>query len=158
MKKFQFRLEPVLEQRNAKEQEALVKQSRAEKLYRERLAAKVQAERGLNECLTTSAKCNCRGDHADEQQCISAGAWHQLMYLESLKLKIVQQSQQVQLAEQELQQARQVTVQARQQRMVIEKLKEWQLQEHICQAKALEEKNTDELATGMHNYKQRLEK
>ena len=34
MKKFQFNLQPVLEQRNKKEQQALLHQSRVEQLYR----------------------------------------------------------------------------------------------------------------------------
>ncbi|MCD5406702.1 MAG: flagellar FliJ family protein [Desulfotomaculum sp.] len=158
MQKFQFRLEPVLKQRNTKECEALLKQSQAEKLYRERLAVQVQAEKCLNECAATTSGCqSCSKQTAPPEQ-IQVGSWQQLMYQENLKLKINQQKQQVQLAQQQFHQACQVTTEARQQRMVLEKLKEGQLQTHLCQARVLEEKNIDELATGMYNYQCRLKK
>ena len=93
MKKFQFRLEQVLQQRVAKEEQTLLEQVKAQQ-----------------ECL------NCRQS------------------LEETHYKL-------------LELRREATVKARQERMVLEKLKEKQWNQYKQQEAYLESKEIDELAT-----------
>ncbi|MBM7854213.1 flagellar FliJ protein [Desulfohalotomaculum tongense] len=142
MKKFSFRLEAVLDQRKKKEQQALVAQSEAEKMYQEQLAALEHTRRLLNESLQAPG---CRD---------LAGELHRVLYREHLKSKIARQSCRVQQAKEKLDEARRAAMLARQERLVIEKLKERQLEEYLQHMRVMEEKLADELATGLYNRKQ----
>lgn len=141
MKKFQFTLEPVLQQRAKKEQEALVVKARADMLYQERLQALEQTEQTLNQSLNAYTH-------------NPMGELHRIMYQEHLRCKISQQAQLVQQAKQKADQAWQASMTARQERMVMEKLKERRLEEHRYTNQVLEAKETDEMATAMFNRKQ----
>ncbi|WP_031518088.1 flagellar export protein FliJ [Desulfofalx alkaliphila] len=140
MKKFQFRLEPVLQLRCQKEKEALLQQSRADTLYRERLKALKETENTLNNSLKPLPN-------------NPVGELHRILYQDHLRMKMVQQTHQVHLAQQKVEEARQVSRVARQERMVLEKLKEKQLQEHLDYTRMLETKIIDELGTGMYYRK-----
>ncbi|MBO8137509.1 MAG: flagellar FliJ family protein [Desulfotomaculum sp.] len=142
MKKFVFRLQQVLEQREKKEQEALREQSRAEKLYQERLAALEKTREAFNKCLTESLTYNPNNK------------LHYILYQDYLKQKISRQEVMLKQAEQKLAEARQKALEARKERMTLEKLKERHLEEYIEFIKGLENKQNDELATGMYNRRQ----
>lgn len=140
MKKFQFRLEPVLEQRCQKEQQAVLHQSRAEQLYQERLSALEKSHRSLNNCLDTGVDTN------------PAGEMHRLLYQNHLTMQIHHQSHLAKQAKEKLEQACQKTVQARQERQVLEKLKEKKWEQYHHHLRKLEAKQTDEIATAIYNH------
>ena len=140
MKKFQFNLQPVLEQRNQREQQALLHQSRVEQLYRERLALLEKSQHSLSSCLNMTAK-----NPLMEMQ--------RLLYQDHLRIQIHHQSQQVHQAKNNLDQACQKTMQARQERMVLEKLKEKKHEQYTQHIRLQEAKQTDEMATMLYNRK-----
>lgn len=140
MKKFQFNLQPVLEQRNKKEQQALLHQSRVEQLYRERLALLEKSQQSLQSCMNMTVK----SPQMEIQR---------LLYQDHLQLQIHHQSQLVRQAKSSLDQACQKTLQARQERMVLEKLKERQWEQYTQHIRLQEAKQTDELATMLYNRK-----
>lgn len=142
MKKFQFNLQPVLEHRNKREQQALLHQSRVEQLYQERLALLKESQHSLNNCLELGVK-----NPQMEMQ--------RLLYQDHLQTKIHHQSQQVHQAKNNLAQAQQKTMLARQDRMVLEKLKEKKQEQHLQYIHLQEIKQTDEMATMLYNRKGR---
>ncbi|MTI80190.1 MAG: hypothetical protein FH758_04775 [Firmicutes bacterium] len=142
MKKFLFRLESVLEQREKKEQEAMLVQVKAEQLYQERLGTLEQIKSDFNRALTDSLN--------QDPTC----KLHYIMYQDLLKDKITKQANQVQQAKEKLDQARHHAIEARKERKTLEKLKERHWEDYISQLRQEENKQTDEMATGMHNRKQ----
>ncbi len=136
MKGFRFGLEPVLEQRKTKEEEALLGQAKAQQ-----------------ECF----KCQQYLDQT-QQKLLEAFAYagsllrpeeqlQSLMYREHLQQTAQRQQKQLQRAEEIFDLRRQDTTKARQERMVLEKLKEKQLAEFEARLFFLEQKETDEMAT-----------
>jgi flagellar FliJ protein len=140
MKQFQFRLEPVLDQRTKKEQEALLSQSRAQQIYQERLQLLQKTQTSLDSCMDMAGNS-------------LMGEMHRLMYQDHLKSQMMQQTNMVQMAKNSFDRACQQTTKARQDRMIIEKLKEKRLAEYQQQILMTEAKQIDELATTMHNRK-----
>ena len=139
MKKFTFRLETVLQQRIDHEQQKLLAQSRAQQLYQQRQEALAAAKTALEQSYSDS------GGQALNNRL------HSAMYREHLVNRLNNQMHLTQLAEQKLNEARRQTMEARKQRLVLEKLKEKQFNDYQYQANLAEAKLTDELATGMFN-------
>ncbi len=139
MKKFAFRLETVLQQRIESEQQKLLAQSRAQHLYQERQAELAATKTALEQSYNDS------GGQALNSRL------HSAMYREHLVNRMSNQMRLAQLAEQKLNEARRQTMEARKQRLVLEKLKEKQFNDYQYQLNLAEAKLTDELATGMFN-------
>ncbi len=139
MKKFNFRLETVLQLRINNEQQKLLAQSRAQRLYQERRAAMAKTQTALEQTYDL-----------DDGQAVNAQL-HLAMYREHLKNLLDNQMHLTKIAEQKLNDARRQTMEARKERLVLEKLKERQFNDYCYQLNLAEAKFTDELATGMYN-------
>ncbi|MEW6697233.1 MAG: flagellar export protein FliJ [Bacillota bacterium] len=136
MKKFQFRLEQVLQQKITIEERALMEQAKAQQ-----------------ECLQCEQELHITQDKLEQTinytpDIVRPGEQLQsLLYLEHLKQTLNRQTKFLQRAQEILQLRRETVLNARRERMVLEKLKENKLQEYKeCQL-YLEQKEIDELAT-----------
>ncbi|SHK30197.1 flagellar export protein FliJ [Desulforamulus aeronauticus] len=142
MKGFRFSLEPVLEQRKTKEEEALLGQAKA-----------------LQECV----KCQQNLDQT-KQKLVEAFSYagtllkpeeqlQSFIYREHLQQTAQREQKHLQRAEEIFDLRRQDTMKARQERMVLEKLKEKQLTEFQARLLFLEQKEIDEMATLRYSRK-----
>lgn len=144
MKKFQFRLEQVLEQKINLEEQALLEQVKAQQdciEYEQELATSKEKLEQVVRFSELDAK-------PDEQM-------HSLMYREHLQLNIQRQTRLLNRALEILELRKEASVKARQERMVLEKLKEKQWNEYKEMELYIEQKEIDELATlgfGRHVY------
>ena len=142
MKGFRFGLEPVLEQRKTKEEEALLGQAKA-------LQECFKCQQDLDQ---TNQKLVEAFDYAGsllkpEEQLQS------LIYREHLQQTAQRQQKHLQRAEEIFDLRRQDTTKARQERMILEKLKEKQLTDFQTRLLFLEQKETDEMATVRYRRK-----
>jgi len=137
MTKFKFRLEPVLQHREKKEQQATLAQARA---YREYLTHLELLQKARNE-LEGSLRADIGNDYFDT---VNA-----LMYREFLKAKVTEREQSVDKASRNLEKCRQKTIEARKQKLMLEKLKQNQLARYMRYLNKMEQKEIDELATKM---------
>ena len=136
MKKFQFRLEQVLQQRVAKEEQTLLEQVKAQQECLNCRQSLEETHYKLEEAVRFSEKVA----QPDEQL-------HSLLYREHLQLTLDRQSKMLDRAQEILELRREATVKARQERMVLEKLKEKQWNQYKEQEAYLVSKEIDELAT-----------
>lgn len=143
MTKFKFQLEPVLQYRETKEQRAAMAQSSA---YREYLSC-VQ-------CLEKTKIDMENSLHNDETETNYFDALNTLMYREFLKKKVIEEQKTVDRAWQRFEKCRQKTIEARKQKLILEKLKQSRLNRYIQQFKKTEQKHIDELAAQISLRKQ----
>lgn len=136
MAKFLFRLEQVLQQRIKAEEQALVEQAKAQqdctKCEWELASSKSKLEDAFKAALSYTKP--------DEQ-------FHFLMYRDQLQNQIAQQTRLLQRTKEILQLRIRDTMKARQEKLVLEKLKEKQYLEYQELQLFLEQKEIDELAT-----------
>ncbi|MCL5780228.1 flagellar export protein FliJ [Desulforamulus profundi] len=136
MKKFQFRLEQVLQQKITREEQALLEQVKAQQ----------ECSRCEQELLTTKQKLEETLYYS--QRVMEPGEQMQtLMYREHLLLTIDRQNRSLRRAQDIFRLRKDTAIAARQERMVLEKLKEKQFGEYKELEIYLEQKEIDELAT-----------
>ncbi|AEF94641.1 flagellar export protein FliJ [Desulfotomaculum nigrificans CO-1-SRB] len=135
MKKFQFRLEQVLQQRIKREEAALLEQARAEQECDRCQRELAASERKLEEALQAATAFV----RPDEQM-------QSLIYREHLQQVIARQRRLLQRSQEILQLRQAATMKARQERMVLEKLKEKKFREYQELEMYLEQREIDELA------------
>lgn len=132
---FNFRLEPVLKQREKREQEAVQARARAHKEYLRQLEKLEAIRQNLEEVMET-------GTVTDSFDAVNA-----LMYREYLKAKAAQQEQKVSKASQNLEKYRREAVEAHKQKLILEKLKQNEYAKYMQELNKAEQKVNDELAT-----------
>ncbi|MDA8210603.1 MAG: flagellar export protein FliJ [Clostridia bacterium] len=136
MKKFQFRLEQVLQQKITREEQALLEQVKAQQ----------ECSRCEQVLLTTKQKLEETLHYS--QRVMEPGEQMQtLMYREHLLLTIDRQNRSLGRAQDIFRLRKDTAIAARQERMVLEKLKEKQFGEYKELEIYLEQKEIDELAT-----------
>lgn len=143
MKKFVFSLEQVLKQKIAREEDALMEQAKAQQEF----------YRGQSDLEISQKKLESAFNYA-EQTLTAEEQMQALLYRESLHSTIVRQTRLLQRSEEVLNARIKDTLKARQERMVLEKLKGKRLQEYKDMEAYLEQKEIDELAIlgfGRHN-------
>lgn len=146
MKKFQFQLEQVLQQRIEQEEQALHEKAKAQQEC-QRCQDILQ---DFNEKLDRTIDFSKSITKPEEQM-------HMLMYRDQLQSNIERQVRLVQRAEELLQMCINAMVKARQERMVLEKLKEKQYHSFLKHQDYMEQKEVDELATlgyGRHKLRE----
>lgn len=136
MQKFKFRLEQVLQQKISLEEQALMEQSKAQLECSRCEKELADTEEKLEEMYQRGA-CSLKPDEL----------MHQLMFREQLQLLKEKQTRNLQRANEILQLRRDAAIHARQERMVLEKLKEKKLLEYQELQLLVEQKEIDELAT-----------
>jgi flagellar FliJ protein len=139
MARFIFQLEPVLLQREAREEAAEQALALAHNEYNNRCAVLRNTRQNLEQALTR-----------DEEKIDVFENMHLNFYRESLSEKITAQEEDVYYAANAVEHSRQEAVQARQERQAIEKLKEKHLQKHKLEEEAREQKIVDEMALYAH--------
>lgn len=135
MTEFNFRLEPVLKQREKREQEAVQARARAHKEYLRQLEKLEAIRQNLEEVMET-------GTVTDSFDAVNA-----LIYREYLKAKAAQQEQKVSKASQNLEKYRRETIEAHKQKLILEKLKQNEYAKYMQKLNKIEQKINDELAT-----------
>ncbi|SHF37261.1 flagellar export protein FliJ [Desulforamulus putei] len=139
MKKFHFRLEQVLQQKIKQEEQALLELAKAQQEC-------ARCERELNE-----SKGKMQQTIAYTESIRHPGEHMQsLIYLEHLQKNIQCQQRLLQRAQEIVQLRKEAALKARQERMILEKLKEKQVQEYKELEFYLEQKEIDELATSRY--------
>ncbi|MCL6635888.1 MAG: flagellar export protein FliJ [Peptococcaceae bacterium] len=141
MPRFRFRLEPVLEQRRAREDAAEQALALARNEYRRCKALLEDTRRRLAEA--TAGAAARRGLDIFEEM-------HLCFYRTSLRKKADRQERDVAGAGRALEERRNQAVQARRERQVIERLKEKHLEVFRREEAAREQKLVDELALYAH--------
>ncbi|ABO50914.1 flagellar export protein FliJ [Desulforamulus reducens MI-1] len=136
MKKFHFRLEQVLQQKIKQEEQALLEQAKAQEEY-SRCEKELAATRDKLEESYQTAQLGLR----PEDQL------YMLMFRDSLRELRERQMRNLQRANEILQNRIKISMKARQERKIFEKLKEKQLMEYRELQLFLEQKEIDELAT-----------
>lgn len=139
MARFKFHLEPVLRQRAAREDEAEQALALAYNEYKSRCAVLQDTKQRLEEALVP-----------DEKKLDIFENMHLSFYLESLSEKITCQEKDVNYAANIVERSRKEAVRARQDRQVLEKLKEKHLQKYKREEESREQKVVDELALYSH--------
>ncbi|GAB6180191.1 hypothetical protein JCM14036_15100 [Desulfotomaculum defluvii] len=136
MKKFQFKLEQLLQQRIKKEEQALLEQSKAQQecdVYQRQLDGTKQRYEDVLQFSETALR-------PDETV-------RTLMYRDQLQILMDRQKRQLQRAQDILTVKQRETMKACQERMILEKLKEKKLIQYNELLAALEQKEIDEMAT-----------
>lgn len=136
MKKFQFRLEQVLQQKITREEQALLEQAKAQQEC-VRCQQEIQSTTNkIEQALQYSETVRFPGDQMQS-----------LLYLEHLKRTLDRQNRLLVRADELLQLRMKETLEARRERLVLDKLKENKLIEYKELEMHLEQKEIDELAT-----------
>ncbi|MTI86006.1 MAG: flagellar export protein FliJ [Firmicutes bacterium] len=135
MKNFKFQLEPVLQHRENNEQQAALAQASAHQKYLSQLSCLNKTRMNLE----TSLQTELSGDCFD--------VLHNTMYRQWLKNKVIQEEKSADTAYQKFKKCRQKTLEARKQKLILEKLKENQFATHVERQNKAEQKQFDELAT-----------
>lgn len=136
MAKFLFRLEQVLQQRIKAEEQALLEQAKAQQE-----CTKYEQELAISKTKLEEAFIAARTYTKPDEQ------FHFLMYKDQLQSQIEQQTRLLQRAKEILKLRIRDTMKARQEKLVLEKLKEKQYLEYQELQSLLEQKEIDELAT-----------
>ncbi|AEG15349.1 flagellar export protein FliJ [Desulfofundulus kuznetsovii DSM 6115] len=134
MRKFHFRLQPVLQFREQKEEQAILAHSRAQREYLDRVEELNRTTSLLEESF---AGCSV-GPMRPENE------FHLVLWREWLINDRNRCREEVARANEKLMRCRMEAFEARRQRMVLQRLKEKQLHAHILQANRAEQKETDE--------------
>ncbi|MFZ5650292.1 MAG: flagellar export protein FliJ [Bacillota bacterium] len=138
MKKFSFRLEPVLKNRTDKEERAIVAQSAAQKEYLDQTGMLDKISRDLS-----NAREAVSGKMTVEEFLSRS------LYIDYLAASLTKQESVVEKARRELEKKRQAVIQARKDKLVLQKLKEKLYQDHIQQVSLWEAKFTDDQCTSL---------
>ncbi|MFZ5648340.1 MAG: flagellar export protein FliJ [Bacillota bacterium] len=139
MKRFFFRLEPVLKNRADKEEKAIVARAAAQKEYQKQLdmLEKIRSD------LRNSREAAVSG-RATVEEFLSRS-----LYIDYLTVSLAKQEKVVEKAGQELEKKRLAVIQARKDKLVLQKLKEKLYQDHMHQVSLWEAKLTDDQCTSL---------
>ncbi|MHB8158532.1 MAG: flagellar export protein FliJ [Desulfocucumaceae bacterium] len=113
MKKFLFRLEPVLKNRSGKEDKAILAQSIALKEYKRQVNYLEKISNDLKDVAETEMS------SITAQECLTRS-----LYMDYLTLSMEKQEKAVELALRQLETERKLLIQARKDKLVLEKLKD----------------------------------
>lgn len=136
MKKFQFKLEQLLQQRIKKEEQALLEQSKA--------------QQDCDNCQRQLANSQKRYEanlHFSETVMRPDEIMRTLLYHDQLQVLVNRQKKQLQRAQEIFQVKQRETLKACQDRMILERLKEKKVIEFKEMLAVLEQKEIDEMAT-----------
>jgi len=139
MRKFQFRLEPVLKHREIIAEQAAVKKTRAQEEYQHN-----------HDCLS-DARNNLAGTVQDSQALNPFDMFNRLAYCDYMTGEIKRREITLNRSQKKLDKCRNHLVKAMQERSVMETLREKQLQAYNQLASSVEQKEIDELAVLMYN-------
>jgi len=134
MRKFEFRLQPVLQHRKKREDEALGAQARAQREYRDRLAEMRRTAERLEAAMTVRGRGRL---HPGEE-------FHLTLYRGLLADALERQEEEVRRAEARVQRLRQEALAARRERMKLEHVRERQWEEFCLEEARAEQKELDE--------------
>ncbi|BAF60265.1 MAG: flagellar export protein FliJ [Pelotomaculum sp.] len=143
MARFHFRLEPVLQHRAAREEAAEQALAQARREYNRRLALLEDTRQRLEAASFAAARENM--DVFEEM--------HLHFYRMSLKGRMAVQEKSVKTAGHTVEKRRSEVIKARQERQVMEKLKERQLQNFNHEMAVKEQKEMDELAGNAYRHR-----
>lgn len=143
MKKFFFRLEPVLKNRAEKEERAIVARSAAHREYLEQTGLLEGIRREL-----INAREALPGKMTVEELLPRS------LFIDYLATSLARQEIVVEKARRELEKKRQEVIQARKDKLVLQKLKEKLYQDHTQQVSLWEAKFTDDQCTSL-SYRRR---
>ena len=139
MKKFNFRLEPVLGYRKILEEQAALRQAKAQEEYRQNY----DVLRETRDRLTCAVM--------DNQALQPFDMFNRLAYCDYMAGEVKKNEKALNLSRRKLDKCRKNLVQAVQDRTVMDKLREKKLSLHNHAATAAEQKETDELALRQYN-------
>lgn len=140
MHRYRFRLEPVLQHRAGLEQNALLEKARAQEELYLRQEALEHTRHLISQAMDT-----------DQGGWVSpADSLNSFLYREYLTNCVVEQEVSVTGAECELDRRHQALVEARRDKMMLEKLKERQLNSYQKQLSIEEQSKNDEMATAIY--------
>lgn len=138
MKRFSFRLDPVLKSRTEKEEKAILSQAEALKIYQHELQVLEKICANLKEAMESTSSKMTAGD------CIAKSLY--LSYLEESKAA---QEIVVKNAGEELEKKRRAVIEARKDKLVLEKLKEKKYQSYMKLVSYVEAKVDDDRSTAL---------
>ncbi|MCL6611803.1 MAG: flagellar export protein FliJ [Peptococcaceae bacterium] len=133
MRKFSFRLEPVLEYRSKKEERAAMEQARAQKEYRDQRFILETIRREL------AAVRESGTERPTAEECLARS-----LYIDYLTAAQARQEKVVAKASQNLEKRRREVVEARKDKLVLKKLKEKLYGKYMDEMNRLETKITDD--------------
>lgn len=133
MKRFSFRLEPVLEYRSGREEKAIQEQSRARKKYVEQL------DKLENICHKLKGALEAETGSITAEECLFRS-----LYIDRLKGDRVSQEKEVAVALRELEKKRQKMIDARRDRLALQKLKDKQYGQYVKDMERAETKAIDD--------------
>ncbi|WP_194174805.1 flagellar export protein FliJ [Desulfofundulus thermobenzoicus] len=135
MRRFNFRLQPVLQLREQREEQALLAHSRARQEYLNRL----EELNRTSSLLEKSFEQCCMGTLQPEEEL------HLLLWRELLIQDRDRRREEVHRAGQKLDECRAEALHARRDRMILQKLRERQLHAHTLMENRAEQRETDEM-------------
>lgn len=141
MHKFEFRLEPVLKQREAREEQAALEQARALEEYNRKLRRLTEAR----ENLARAMQMDNLVDPFD--------LYNRLFYCNAMAKEIKTREASLYQADKKLQYRRKNLIKAMQERSVLENLKEKQSKIYQAGVKKQEQKEIDEIALMLYTHK-----
>lgn len=138
MKRFSYRLDPVLKSRKDEEEKAIIAQSAAQKEYTDQL--------GELEKLRTDMQNACENECA----CFTAQEFlTRLVYMDFLKDSAERQEEIVEKARRELERKRKALIKARKDKLVLQKHKDRLYESYIAEMNRWEAKINDDQCTAL---------
>lgn len=137
MKKFVFRLDPVLQQRAMEEEKAILEQAEAQQEYNDKVRLMDKTRNSLDRVLGEIP------DHYTD----SSHVLYKNMYINYLTGQLSRQQVEVNQAGEVLEGKRRAVTEARKNKLVLEKLKENQLRAFMDNSNMIEQKALDEMGT-----------
>lgn len=138
MKRFSFRLEPVLKNRTDNEERAVVAQTAAQREYRGQLALMEKIRLDLRNAREAASGKMTVEDFLSRS-----------LYIDYLAVSLAKQEEVVEKARRDLEKKRLTVIQARKDKLVLQKLKEKLYQDHLQQVSLWEAKLTDDQCTAL---------
>lgn len=138
MKKFSFRLEPVLKNRSEKEERAILEQAAAQREYNKQLNLFEKIRTSLNKARETVTG----GMTVDD--CLA-----RTLYIDYMETSLTKQEQVVDNSLRDLERKRRALIQARKDKLVLKKLKEKLYESHIRELNIWEAKLIDDQCTAL---------
>jgi len=138
MKKFSFRLEPVLKNRSEKEERAILEQAAAQREYNKQLNLLENIRISLNKARETVL------GEMTVDDCLA-----RTLYIDYLETSLTRQEKVVDNSLRDLERKRRTVIQARKDKLVLQKLKEKLYESHIHELNIWEAKLIDDQCTAL---------
>lgn len=146
MKRFLFRLEPVLKHRSEKEEKAIMAQALTQKKYQDELGILEAIRQSLRSVKETGM------ERVTAQECLARS-----LYIDYLTSSQARQEEVVQSTVRELEKRRRAVIEARKDKLVLQKLKEKFHRKHIEELNRWEAKTIDDQCTVLTHRRQNPE-